>query len=166
MFSLKKTTPKKSLAQMEAEKKAVEMLTHAQKLMVRGDEHLDEARRMRLEVTQQILPPRRMYIVGKHPKSLLKDVDKRISRAMIRKTLHGLEGHTKLKTKPNPVVERFNERAIKRTLRYERTKQLAQEQWTHALAIYTILALFAGILMFYLWGVSAGDSFGSFFKQF
>jgi hypothetical protein len=82
----KPSHPRMSSAQAKAEAKAIELLTKAQELLLEGDENVDEAKRIRNEVTDHILPPRRMYIVGKHPRSLLLDVDRRIHHAKFRLT--------------------------------------------------------------------------------
>lgn len=93
MFAMVKTRPKLTPQQEAAEKEAIRMLTQAQKLLMDSDENVDEAKRIRFEVTDRLLPPNRLFIVGKHPRSLLRDLDRRISGAYFRLTQDGMFHH-------------------------------------------------------------------------
>ena len=81
MFDWFDSKPRLSPEQEEAEQESIRLLTKAQQLLIENDSNIDEARKIRFEVTDHLLPPKHLYILGKHPRSLLKDVDKRIRRA-------------------------------------------------------------------------------------
>ncbi|MBI1386975.1 MAG: hypothetical protein GC154_00825 [bacterium] len=53
-------------------------------MLKEDDENVTRAQRLRDYVTHELLPPNRMYIVGKHPQSLLRDVDRTILHARMR----------------------------------------------------------------------------------
>ena len=84
MRKLFASNPPMSAAQKEAEQEAIRLLTYAQELLMEDENNVEEAQRIRFEVTEKLLPSRKMFIVGDHPKSLLKDVDTRIRHAYIR----------------------------------------------------------------------------------
>lgn len=80
--------------QREAEREAVLLLTKAQRLLMADERNADEALRLRLAVTRDILPPHKLYIAGQHPQSLLKDVDRRIHQARFKHYRRGDETET------------------------------------------------------------------------
>ncbi|RJP26372.1 MAG: hypothetical protein C4527_15485 [Candidatus Omnitrophota bacterium] len=81
MFKFLKRTGVLTKEQRNAEMEAVRLLTEAQHLLMKDGHNVDEAVRLRDRVIHEVLPPQRMYIVGKHPKSLLRDVERRIFHA-------------------------------------------------------------------------------------
>jgi Co/Zn/Cd efflux system component len=70
--------------QRNAERAAIEKLTRAQQLLMESDENVEEAQRLRDEVTRHDLPKHKMYIRAEAPNSLLTDVDNRIFHARLR----------------------------------------------------------------------------------
>ena len=90
MFEWIATAPVMTPAQKEAQDEAIRLLTEAQKILMADDGNVKEAQQIRLKVTTELLPPRKMYIVGKHPRSLLKDVDQRIQHAYFRLNQEGM----------------------------------------------------------------------------
>ncbi|MEW6235014.1 MAG: hypothetical protein AB1656_06480 [Candidatus Omnitrophota bacterium] len=89
MEALKKKKMTKS--QANAESKAVKILERAKRLLKDDDGNVEEAQRLRFEVTHNLLPSHKMYIMRKDPKSLLLDVDKRIHQARFRLFRNGGE---------------------------------------------------------------------------
>ena len=86
MFSWIETKPHKTPEQEEAQEEAIRLLTKAQQLLMEDEKNVKEAEKLRFEVTNHLLPPKHLFILAKHPRSLLKDVDKRIHRAYYRLT--------------------------------------------------------------------------------
>ncbi|MBN2327059.1 MAG: hypothetical protein JXR73_07880 [Candidatus Omnitrophica bacterium] len=84
MFHLFRKHYRLTPEQKEAEREAVRLLTKAQKLLEKDYRNVEEAKRLRCEATDQVLPKHRMYIPAKHPRSLLIDVDQKIELAYIR----------------------------------------------------------------------------------
>lgn len=84
MFRLCKKLYRLTPEQERAEREAVRLLNRARNMLIEDIRNVEEAKRIRFEVTQMLLPPNRMYIVGRHPKSLLRDIDQRINYASIR----------------------------------------------------------------------------------
>lgn len=82
MFDWFKEKRRLNPEQEEAEHEAIQLLTMAQELLIKDDANVDEARKIRFKVTDHLLPPKHLYILGKHPQSLLRDVDKRIRKAI------------------------------------------------------------------------------------
>jgi len=84
MLTMSQTRSRLTPQQIEIEKEAVRLLTQAQELLKEDDHNVDEAQHLRFQVIQKLLPGNRMYIVGKHPQSLLRDVNRRIQHAYFR----------------------------------------------------------------------------------
>lgn len=89
MIAFKKNTPTLTLDQREAEREAVSMLSRAQRLLLQDDSNVNEAQKLRDQVVCDLLPSKRMYIKGKHPQSLLVDVDRRLLRARMKLSQSG-----------------------------------------------------------------------------
>ncbi len=93
-----------SKSQVRAEREAIRKLNTARKMLKQSSGNLQEAQRIRLDVTNQLLPSNNMYIVGEHPKSLLRDVDKRIRRAVLEQLIAGRGDVTSMETIPSQIV--------------------------------------------------------------
>lgn len=150
--------------QQHAEKRAIELLTRAQRLLMEDDRHVDEAQRLRFQVTDELLPPRRMFIVGKHPRSLLSDVDRRIRHARIRLIRNAAKGMKFDRTLPDiqinvhplmkhsefedfeEAVKEISEFELKRQNRYGLKTAQLEEQRIATLTLFLLLGL--GFLMF------------------
>ncbi len=76
--------PEMSGRQARTADDAVKKLERAQKLLMEGDENLEEAIKLRDEVTNSDLPPVKVFIKGENPKSLLLDINRRIDGAKSR----------------------------------------------------------------------------------
>lgn len=87
--------PTMSTKQAQAAAEAVELLTKAQKLLDESDDNLEEAIKLRDKVTNTVLPPAKLYIKGKDPRSLLLDVNKRIEGAESRRYVHEVRSSSK-----------------------------------------------------------------------
>lgn len=90
MFKKVKTRPKMTPEQEKAEREAVRLLKKAKRLLMEDDKNVEKAKKIRFEVTDQLLPQKQMYIIGKHPKSLLKEVDRKINNAYYRLNQQGM----------------------------------------------------------------------------
>ena len=90
MFEWINTVPTMTSEQMKAKEEAIRLLTKAQKILMDDDGNVLEAEQLRFKVTTELLPPKHLYILGKHPHSLLTDVDTRIKHAYFRLNQDGI----------------------------------------------------------------------------
>ncbi len=167
----KKSSVKMTKVQIHTEKEAVRILTQAQKLLEEGDQYVHEAQRLRYEVTHELLPPQRMYILRKHPRSLLLDVDRRIQHAHIRNLREGKSvgqygtfypaGAMNPVKQENPVRQKSTLKETKKKYagRYGTMAETVQKQFQSTIIWYSILSLLFVLSLFYLQQYLASNDF-------
>lgn len=149
--------------QAKAEREAVRLLKMAQEMLLKDPRNAEEAKRIRYEVTHKILPPHRMYIIGKHPQSLLRDVDKKINYAYMRQVLETGE----LYQDEAPVVQAAETREACEWWhnRYGMVKNNVQRQIYWSFAVFLVLLTTLIVLMVALdGGNGGGHSFSQSFS--
>lgn len=152
--------------QAKAEEEAIRLLTHAQKLLMDDPKNADEAKRIRFEVTNSLLPPKRMYIIGKHPKSLLLDVDRRIQHAYITQIRQGGLVHQEEIPVGNTVeMQGETKRACDFwSQRYGSLKGNLQRQFYWSLIFLLILTIFVLVLIFVIGKNEGASNFSRSFQ--
>jgi len=136
---------KMSLAQANTEALAVKMLERAKRLLKEDERNVEEAQRLRLEVTDDLLPPHKMYIMRKNPKSLLLDLDRRIQHARLRLIRDG--GESKAAEISSSGYEKTKRYYAER---YGKMAQTLQRRSYYALGWFLLASLAAGIILAFL----------------
>lgn len=148
--------------QEKAEKEAIRLLNHAKKMLLDDWRNVDEAKRIRFEVTHKLLPPKKMYIAGKHPRSLLRDLDKRINYAYIRQIQ--ASGEIFRDVAPAVQSEATKQACMAWQNRYGSLKGNVQRQLYWSLAFFFGLSVCLMYLLFEISKFSGSQSFAHSFN--
>ena len=118
-------------------------MTRAQRMLLKGDDYANEAQKLRDHVMCDLLPSNRMYIKGKHPSSLLSDVDRRLLHARMRLVKSGAAFSTaKVSEKRKASLD---EHKFVLQQRYKSARSSHDKQMKSALTWLTVFA-FAAVL--------------------
>ncbi len=143
MIALKKSAPSLTSDQRRIEQQAVDLLTRAQRMLLKGDGYAHEAQKLRDHVMCDLLPSNRMYIKGNHPSSLLRDVDRRLLQARMRLVKTGA-AYSEAKKKEKQKAS-LDEHKFVLQQRYKSARASHEKQMYTALTWLTVLA-FAAVL--------------------
>ncbi|MDP8246009.1 MAG: hypothetical protein P9L94_18140 [Candidatus Hinthialibacter antarcticus] len=143
MIALKKPAPSLTSDQRRIEQQAIDLLTRAQRMLLKGDGYTHEAQKLRDHVMCDLLPSNRMYIKGSHPSSLLRDVDRRLLHARMRLVKSGA-AYSSAKKKEQAKAS-LDEHKFVLQQRYKSARSSHEQQMKSALGWLTVLA-FAAVL--------------------
>jgi hypothetical protein len=155
MFPFRKKKNRLTPQQEKAEHEAINILNRAIKMLEKDPRNAEEAQRLRFEVTNDLLPKNKMYIIGKHPRSLLKELDITIQNAYVRQ----INSNGQLHHEEIPVVQSATtQRACDWwTNRYGMLKKNNKHQLYWAIAIFLAFTVFM-VTLFFLMGSFGGNS--------
>ncbi len=153
-----KTKPKKTIRmtqeQKNAELEAIRILNQALNLL-EHEENVKEAETLRAYVMQRLLPAHKMYIVGQHPRSLLKQVDRRIEQAHIRLMLNKEEEKVEQEVPVPPST-------ILRNQRYHEMSRRMNQQNYLSIGLFILLTLSFFFFLFYMHQYSSHEFSNAF----
>lgn len=143
MIALKKPAPSLTSDQRRVEQQAIDLLTRAQRMLLKDDSYANEAQKLRDHVMCDLLPSNRMYIKGSHPSSLLRDVDRRLLHARMRLVKTGAAYSERKKQEKRK--SSYDERKCELQQKYQSARHSRDKQLEKALTWLTV-AVFAAVL--------------------
>ncbi len=162
MFPFKKKKNRLSPQQEKAEQEAINILNRAIKMLEKDPRNAEEAKRLRFEVTNDLLPKNKMYIIGKHPRSLLKELDITIQHAYFKQITNNGQLH---KDEVPVVLSAATQKACDWwTNRYGTLKKNTQYKLYWTIGIFLVLTVFIVILLFLMGSLGGNSSYTNSFK--
>ncbi len=153
-----RSKPKMTRSQRKAEREAVRLLIEAQHLLTEDVQNADRALQLRNKAVLEILPSHRLYIAAKHPNSLLRDVDHRISKAFSEKFWRekqaGLEGVDSESKKINIALHK----------RFDKANQRAEKNYYTSIMWLLFLAVSFVSILLLMQHYSDGNTFANTFQ--
>ncbi len=162
MFPFRKKKNRLTPLQEKAEQEAITILNRALNILEEDPRNAEEAQRLRFEVTDELLPKHKMYIIGKHPQSLLKELDITIQHAYVRQ----INNNSQLHQEEIPVVQsEITQKACdKWTNRYGASIKNTQQKLYWTIAIFLVLTIFLAILYYLIVSFGGNSTYSNSFK--